>query len=447
MKIKPSLTIRQQQKLSPRLYQSLKILRLDAAGLRELIRREIDENPVLEIPEPADLDIAPAPGRRLWRDYAAVARTGSRAGVPASGTVIPPELAASPLTLADHLTLQLDLKDLSPAARRLGLAIIGNLDDDGYLREAVRDVARAAGSNTAQAGKVLKLVQEFDPPGVAARSLEECLAIQLRQLGAGKTALRIAEKHLKQVARGASGEIARELGAQKDRVEKAIDLIRSLNPSPGSLFDAGPPAAVVIPDVFVQVSQGRVQVLANRELTPFLKVNLMYKKMAAGGEAATRDYIKSRLKNANEFIRDINKRRITMIKVARAIAEAQPGFFEHGPGHLKPLTLEQIADSLYVHPSTVSRAIVGKYMNTPFGVFELRYFFSAGYAAAGGSLASSAIKKRIAVLIADEDSRRPLSDQRLTDLLKKEEISISRRTVAKYRQQAAIPPASRRRRG
>ncbi len=446
MKIKPSLSVRQQQKLSPRLYQSLKILRPDAAALQELIRKELYENPVLEIPEPADFDTGSPPGPALWRDYEMAARqTGSRSmrtGRPAAG---PAELAASPVTLADHLTLQLDLARLSPARRRLGLAIIGSLDGDGYLRDPLRDVARAGGGTAAETRKVLRIVQEFDPPGVAARNLEECLMIQLKQMGAGKTALAIAEKHLGQVARGASRDIARELGAPAGRVEKAIALIRSLSPSPGSLFDASPPAAAVIPDVFIQVSQGRVQVLANPELTPALKVNPIYKNMAGAAEAATRDFIKSRLASAGRLIRDVNKRRTTLIKVSRAIAKAQPAFFDSGPEYLKPLTLDRIAAALGVHPSTVSRAIMGKYMSTPFGVFEFSYFFSAGYAAAGGNLAASAIKKRLVSLIAGEDSRRPFSDQRLADLLKKEYISISRRTVAKYRQQAAILPASQRR--
>ncbi len=447
MKIKPVLSARQQLKLSPRLYQSLKVLRLDAAGLQELIQREIDENPVLEIPEPADFDMGRAPSRELWRDYLAVQPPSSQGRRPQRAPLNPAELAANPVTLADHLTLQLDLKELPPAKRRLGLALIGSLDSDGYLRDSVSDIARSLSRPVAAVRQVLKVIQEFDPHGVAARNLEECLQIQLRQLGAGRTALKIAEKHLQQVARGATGEIARELGVPPARVEKAVALIRSLNPSPGSIFDASPPAAAVIPDVFVESRQGSVRALANRELLPPLRTSPMYKKMAASsGEAAIRDYIKLKLKNANQLIRDINRRRATVVKVARAIAEAQPGFFEQGPGCLRPLSLEDIATSLDVHPSTISRAILGKYMSTPFGIFELRYFFSSGYATAGGGLAASAIKKQISNMIAGEDSRRPLSDQQLAELLKKDQISISRRTVAKYRQQAAIPPASQRRR-
>ncbi|MHB1411762.1 MAG: RNA polymerase factor sigma-54 [Thermoleophilia bacterium] len=451
MKIRPALSARQQLTLSPRLYQSLKVLRLGAADLKELIQKELDENPMLEIPEPADFDTRAVAGRELWEDYLGANRHSGGHGSRQAATFINiTELAASPVTLSDHLTMQLDMEGLSPGDYRIGLALIGSLDEDGYLRDPVEIVAGAIGAETSQVRKVLAVVQALDPAGIGARSLEECLLIQLRQLGAGRVALEIARDHLADVARGAGGEIARALKVPPARVEKAVALIRGLNPSPGSLFDASPPAAAVIPDVYVRKERGQIQVLANREVLPDLRTSAVYEQLASGAgngaDSETAGYLQSKLKEASRLIRDIDQRRSTVTRVARAIAAAQPGFFDYGPESLKPLTLEDIATAISLHPSTISRAILGKYMSTPFGIFELRYFFSAGYAAAGGELAATAVKKRLAQMIADEDPQKPLSDQQLAEALKKESITISRRTVAKYREEQAIPPSWQRKR-
>ena len=465
MELKPILktapAVRQQLVLSPRLYQSLRILRLGAPELQELIQKEIEENPTLEIPEPSEPESgsAPSPERELWEDYLAANRSVQGAGRTGSDAAAAAgELAASPVTLADHLTLQLELENLSDKRRRIGLAIIGSLDEDGYLREPLAELAGTINRPLAEIDSVLKVVQRFDPPGVAARNLEECLAIQLEQMAAGETAIRIVHGFLPQVARGAYGEIAKALGVTAAKVRRAVELIRSLCPSPGSLFDTSPPAAAIIPDVYVRLDRGRVRILANREILPSLRLSCLYQQMAAAGkndslskgsnttatgthpDPETTRYIKDKLREASRLIHDIDQRRATVTRVARAIAEAQPGFFAKGSKHLRPLGLEEIASRLEVHPSTISRAILGKYMSTPYGVFEFRYFFSAGYQTSGGEgLASSAVKKRLAALIGEEDARRPLSDQKLAALLKEDGIAISRRTVAKYRESLGIP--------
>jgi RNA polymerase sigma-54 factor len=451
MEIKPTLSHRQQLVLSPRLYQSLKILRLSATELKELIQQELDENPTLELPEPSDFDLnEEAPGRELWEDYMGAHRGEERtAGAHRQMPLNPTELTASPVTLADHLTLQLDLEKLTPEKRRVGLAIIGSLDDDGYLREPIEEIAHATGRPTSEVDEVLKIIQSFDPPGVAARSLEECLILQLKQMNASGVACRIVEGHLPEIARGALAKVARSLGVPVLQVERAVKLIRSLSPSPGSLFQTSPPAGAIIPDVYVRKVHGHIQVLANKELLPRLSISPFYKEIASAAGPAdsdTADYVKSKIKDANQLIKDVDQRRATITKVAKAIAEAQQEFFDRGPGYLKPLTLENIAARLDVHPSTISRAILGKYMNTPWGIFELKYFFSAGYVTGGGELSATAVKKRLSQLIADEDLRRPLSDQKLVEMLKKEGISISRRTVAKYREEAGIPPSWQRKR-
>lgn len=485
MELRHTLRAQQQLALSPRLYQSLKVLRLSAADLSELIQKELNENPALDIPEPSDYDLEPggaAPGGgqsvevELWRDLAAATRDEAaperrdpfRPGATAGAA----ELATTRITLDDHLTLQLNLQRLPEQLRRDGLAIIGSLDDDGYLREPLEQIAATVNRPVAEIEMALEVIQGFDPPGVAARSLEECLLIQLRQLGAGETPGKIVREHLPLVAKGSLKEIAKVLGVPLPRVERAVTLIRSLNPSPGSLFDTNPPAAAVIPDVFVSMQQGKVRVLANREILPSLHVSALYRQIAdsaktaatagkegpgkgapgapapgAPGPAADPEavaYIKEKIREASRLIRDIDQRRATVTRVARAIAEAQPAFFEKGPGYLRPLNLDEIATTLGVHPSTISRAILGKYMSTPYGVFEFRYFFSAGYAACGAGgegLAATAVRERLKKLIEEEDERKPLSDQKLTELLKKDEIPISRRTVAKYREEMGIPPS------
>lgn len=448
MDLKPTLktapTVSQQLVLSPRLYQSLSILRLGAQDLRELIQKELDENPTLELPEPSEIEPGASLEREVWEDYLGAHRgEGGHGGGEAAET--PGELAASPETLSDHLTLQLDLESLDESQRCIGKAIIGSLDEDGYLREPVDELARTIEQPVAAVEQVLKIVQRFDPPGIAARNLEECLAIQLDQMGAGDTAIRIVHEFLPAVAREAYGQIAKSLGVSAARVRRAVDLIRNLCPSPGSLFDTSPPAAAVIPDVYARPDRGRVRILANREIVPSLQLSRLYQEMArasSGSDPAAASYIKGKLQEASRLIRDIDQRRATVTRVARAIAEAQPEFFEKGPEYLRPLGLEKIAASLKVHPSTVSRAILGKYMSTPYGIFEFRYFFSAGYATPqGGGLAANAVKKRLAGLISAEDGGRPLSDQKIADLLKRDDIKISRRTVAKYREALGIAPS------
>jgi len=454
MELKPTLktapVVSQQLVLSPRLYQSLRILRLGAHELQEVVQKQLDENPTLEIPEPADYDLGTAAtaDRELWEDYLGSNRSAGGARSQAAATAS--EMTATPESLTDHLTLQLHLESMTEDERHIGLAIIGSLDEDGYLREPVEQLAHTVDRAPEEIEKVLAVVQRFDPPGVAARNLEECLAIQLEQIGAGETAIRIVHEFLPQVARGAYAEIAKSLGVTTTRVKKAVELIRQLSPSPGSLYDTSPPAATVIPDVYVRLDRGRVRILPNREIMPSLKLSRVYQELAAAGkdkvsgEAApdpeTLKYVKEKLQEASKLIRDVDQRRATVTRVARAIAEAQPDFFKKGPGYLRPLGLEEIAQRLGVHPSTVSRAILGKYMSTPYGVLEFRYFFAAGYETSGGEgLSATAVKKRLTELIAGEDHQRPLSDQKLADLLKEGGVDISRRTVAKYREAEGIP--------
>ncbi len=441
---RPALCQRQQLSPSPRLYQRLKILSSSSAGVHKLVQQQINENPLLEMSEPAGPEDG-LPGRELWEDYIRVEfhRPGA-----ARETALqsPADLAASPVSLADHLTLQLNLRRLTKEKHRIGMVIIGSLDDGGYLREPVAEVAQSANASGKEVEAILAIIQRFDPPGVAARSLEECLLIQLDQLERRQDsdlAANIVKESLSQVGRSALPGIARELGVRLSQVEKAVALIRSLNPAPGSLFDINPSAAPVIPDVYIGRQHGRIQVLAGRETLPRLKLDSYYQKMAfSSKDVKTSQYLKTKIKEATNLIKDVEQRGAMVTNVARAIAAAQADFFTGGPALLKPLHLEDIASRLGVHPSTISRAVADKYASTPYGIFELRYFFSGGYLTGGGNeLAATAVKKQLRQLIAGEDKRRPHSDQKLAGLLKNNSISISRRTVAKYRGEARIPPS------
>ncbi|MBE0428420.1 MAG: RNA polymerase factor sigma-54 [Thermoleophilia bacterium] len=455
MELSQSLKTSQQVALSPRLYESLKILRLGAHELGELVKQELNENPALEMPEPSELDIdleldrtavIEAAGPDLWRDLSSASRTVGRRDPLRAGAPDVGELATTRVSLYDHLTLQLRLLRFPRQKRRAALAVIGSLDDDGYLREPVTEIAATLGRPPAEIEAALELVQGFDPPGIAARSLRECLALQLARLNAGPLALEIAREHLSRVARDDLAGIARDLGAPVPRVKRAIKLIRSLNPRPGSLFDSGTAAAVAVPDVYVKHERGRISILPNREIQPPLHISRLYRQLAEDAEQApgttdeeTIRFIRTKIREASRLIRDIDQRRATVTRVARAIAAAQPEFFQKGPEHLRPLGLDDIAGRLDVHASTISRAILDKYMSTPHGIFEFRYFFSSGYQACGeGGIAATAVRKRLQKMIEEEDKRHPLSDQELTGLLRKEGVPIARRTVAKYREEMGI---------
>ena len=437
------LTVRQRTVLAPQLYQGLKVLRMGAAELQQLIQSELNENPVLELPEPVDtgLTAESQPYRELWNEYAGANRIHGSNRQGETPHPNPVELTASPTTLAEHLGVQLELQDLAEAENRIGRAIIGSLDDNGYLRDSIASLSETTSEPPGEVEKVLAVIQGFDPPGIAARSLEECLLNQMDPGDAQGLPGRIVRHCLPQLGRGSIGSIVRMLSENRYRVEYAIALIRRLCPSPGSQFDTSPPAGAAIPDVFIRKSGDSWAILTNREITPSLSISRDCERLVEKlADADAREYIQAKSERARQLIKDVNQRRLTLTRVARAIANAQEEFFEKGRDSLKPMNLDDIARVLDVNPSTVSRAIQGKYMSTPFGIFEFKFFFSTGYAVASGpDLSATALKERLKKMIAAEDGRRPLSDQKLADALKRESISISRRTVTKYREELGLP--------
>ena len=290
------------------------------------------------------------------------------------------------------------------------------------------------------------MIQGFDPAGVGARNLQECLRIQIRQRGVEDPLIeQLIDEYLEAAASGRYAWIAGKIGITVEEVRKAMQLIRTLNPKPGSAISADSPCSYVVPDITVRKIDGEYLILINDTQVPGLRVNPYYKKMARDTDGDARKFIEGRIGSALWLIRSIEQRRQTLQKVMQTIIDLQPDFFDIGSRHLLPMTMKQVADRVGVHESTVSRATANKYVATAHGLFSLRSFFSAGVSAVDGStMSATRVKREIRELVAAEDPMRPLSDQALTELLVKQGVAVSRRTVAKYREEMEIQPSCRR---
>lgn len=458
--------LRQKQILAPQVFQSLRVLGLPAVELRELVDAELNENPVLEIEdfesredeerqrdqEEGEVQEEPTEEEIAWEEFA---EHLDAAEPPPVGVVSRDEettdaasLIAQPTSLEDHLIFQLHLQELTPLQERIGQAIVGSIDDDGYFKGNVEEIAATVEVEPEEVEEVLSVVQGFDPPGVAARDLVECLGIQLVYLGVDDPkVVELINEHLDELARKHYEVIARRLKVSTERARQYADLVRSLSPRPGALFRTSTTTQYVLPDVVLRELDGRLTVMGNDEVIPTLRISPLYRRLLAGGAAdnKTKTYVKDKLRAAVELIKSIDRRKDTLVRIAKLIVSHQREFFIEGPRALKPLTRAQVARELEMHPSTVSRALAGKYMATPFGTFEFKYFFSGGYQlAGGGDVSATSVKRHIRDLIEAEPEGRPHSDQKLADLLRSQGFDISRRTVAKYRDELRIEPSYRR---
>ena len=350
----------------------------------------------------------------------------------------------------------------SPSAgvESIGEYLIGNIDDDGYLRCTLEDAARSLGSRLPDLEHVLCQIQTFDPPGVGARDLRECLLLQLRtgegiwidpgEPGTHALAVRIVEDHLPGLADGGCTKIARSLKCDVQLAQAAVDAIRCLDPKPGRGFSGQAPR-YLIPDVTVLPAGDSTEISVNDASIAGLRISPLYRKMVDGGgetiDAATLNFVKERIKAARWLIECVEQRKRTLLRVTEAILSLQASFFTHGAGHLVPLTLRQVAEVVGLHESTVSRATAGKFLDTPRGVYRFKFFFHAGLEGTDGTpVSAERARKLIRDAVAAEDTRHPLSDLRLSTLLEGMGVRISRRTVAKYREEMALPPSDRRKR-
>ena len=408
-----------------------------------------DEQPPAEAIETRDWSEDDA---RFERD--APAAPDSRAPGPRGEGDTPIEERSAPAeTLHDYLAWQLNLTRLSEADQRIGVAIIDALNDDGMLTEGLQDIAAGAGCNAtlADAERVLKAVQQFDPAGVAARDLAECLALQLQQLPNEtpwrREALDIVQEHFDVLAAQDLRGLARRTGLEGDDLAAAIALVRSLNPRPGAAIGDSE-ADYVEPDVVVRKARNTWIVELNDQAAPKVRLNEHYAGLVRRSDTSRdNQFLKSNLQEARFFLKSIENRNDTLLRVAANIVERQAEFLERGEEAMRPLVLADVADAVGLHESTVSRATARKYMRTPRGVFELKYFFSSHVGTAdGGEISSTAIRALIRKLTERENPCQPLSDSRIAALLGERDIKVARRTVAKYRESLAIPSSNERKR-
>jgi RNA polymerase sigma-54 factor len=446
------LHMQQTQRLimTPELRQAIAVLQLPVTELSDFIENELLENPCLEAEPREELvepERRPEAGKLLeylGNDYA------GRSPVQDQDDDLTFEAYTPTVpTLQEHLTAQLLLSGLDGSGRRIGEFLVGSLDDHGYLTIALDEVARRKGVSEERVADVLAVVQGFDPAGVGSRSLKECLLLQWKTIGDDNPIVPLLiQDHLDDLGDGRILRIAEELSVTPLEVQQAADMIRTLDPKPGRRFGRPNETRYVVPDVIVERVGRDYVVLVNEGPVPKLMVSNQYRQMLAGSlDSEARKFVEQKIHGALWLMRAVEQRRMTMFKVTEAIIRFQRDYFDHGIRHLRPLTLREVADVVGLHESTVSRATAGKYMQSPRGTFELKFFFSSGVdSARGEGVAAESVKRMIADLIAKEDTAEPLSDQALTEMLKKQGVQISRRTVAKYREEMGVPNSGKRKR-
>jgi RNA polymerase sigma-54 factor len=371
---------------------------------------------------------------------------------PASESVEKPSFEtflSAPVTLGDHLRSQLSVSLVSDQIRNAAESIIGNLDEYGWLSASLEEIAAAGEHTLEQVEEALRIVQSLDPAGVGASNLRECLLLQIESMnGKGGVAWQIVSNHIRLLETRQYKEIAKQLGRPMEHVEIAVRMIQHLNPRPGLRY-SGAGARVVEPDVYF-IKDGEDYIIQmNDDDVPQLRLNAQYRRMLDRDNGATkevRDYVRERYTSAIQLMKNIEQRKQTILKVCQAIVRRQTEFLAHGLDWLKPMMIKEVAEEVGVHPSTVSRAVAGKYVHTPQGVFELRYFFSeAVQGPSGGATPLLLLKRKVKKMIEDEDRSKPLTDEQITMLLQAEGINVTRRTVAKYREDMKIPSTHQRR--
>ena len=451
-----SAQMAQQQMLSPQMRQSLEILQATSLDLQQMVRQELDVNPVLE-EEPPEEEVPEAEEaeddageldemlqlEEDWRDFSAEGSQNRDADADGRRQHFL-EGVAPVETLAQHLEKQFSRLALDALQRRIASLLVGNLNEDGYLAASLEDVADEAGAETAEVSEILHLLQAMDPPGVGARDLPECLRLQLARLGLERgTAARIVEGHIEMLGRKKFAEMASALDVSQEQVREAGAVIARLNPKPGRVF-AGEPAQVLSPDVVIEKVGDDFIVSLVKDSVPRLRISRSYRDLLgeSGGTAEVRTYLREKIRGGKFLIRSIQQRQQTVLAIAREIVARQRPFLLEGVSALVPMTMAQVADVVGVHETTVSRAIAGKTVATPQGIFEMRFFFTTGYRTADGAeMSNKSVKDAIAALVRAEDERKPLSDQQIVALLQGEGVAVARRTVAKYREALGFLPS------
>ncbi|HEY3699373.1 MAG TPA: RNA polymerase factor sigma-54 [Spongiibacteraceae bacterium] len=493
MKQSLQLKLGQQLTMTPQLQQAIKLLQLSTLDLQQEIQSALDSNPMLEVgedsedesanPQSAELttplnghdtvpeSVAPEAGDiqdvanewqndipeelpvdTRWDDVYQTTGTGS-GGDDSDFDMDARNSSAE--SLQDHLEWQLNLTRMSASDRTIATAIVDAIDNDGRLtispEEVLEGMPPDSGIELDEVMAVLHRIQQFDPPGVGGRDLRECLLIQLQQLAPETPWLReaklVIDKYIQLLGSRDYMQLMRRSRLRENELREVLKLIQTLNPNPGAMIAAST-AEYVVPDVFVRKIRGRWTVELNPEIAPKLRINADYAALVRRADSSSdKSYLRDNLQEARWFLKSLQSRNETLLKVASKIVEYQRGFFEYGEEAMKPLVLHDIAEAVGMHESTISRVTTQKYMHTPRGIFELKYFFSSHVATeSGGECSSTAIRALIRKLIAAENPRKPLSDSRITELLSDQGIVVARRTIAKYREAMQIPPSNERKR-
>ena len=478
------LDLRLSQKLimTPQLQQAIKLLQLSRLELSQALSIELLENPLLEDEIIADDDMIPSESAEkekkddyiqensdvekdgsaegtdefnfIWEDYYGDNRNEGRdAGYfPSSQEEMPSydQTLSRPVDLTEHLFWQLRLSTSDNKDEDIGTMIIGNIDDDGYLRATSDELSRLLNVSNEDIERLIKLIQGFDPIGVCARDLKECLLIQAEQLELKETLVEdIILNHLEDIEKRNYQKIAKKINVPIDEIIKAVKVIEGLEPKPGRAYSVSEPH-YIIPDVFVVKSDGDYLIYLNEDGLPKLRISPFYRRLLRAKRDVpkpTIDYMEKKFKSAIWFMKSIEQRNRTIYRVAESIVKFQREFFDKGIEHLKPLVLRDVAADISMHESTISRATTNKYMFTPQGIFELKYFFSTGISKGDGNVMSSlSVQQMIKEIVNDEDGKRPLNDQEIAERLKAKNINIARRTVAKYRKGMNISATTMRKR-
>lgn len=476
IEMRQQMKLTQQLVMTPQLQQAIKLLQLSRLELQDLVRQELEENPILEETldqeeakevEPVEIlekEQSPEEEGEHFKEVTAGSETlremdwdsylegyNYSSGEQYSDDEERPSfenLLTKKGTIADHLMWQLHLSRFDEKETEVGVEIIGNIDEDGYLRSTIDDISITCEVTSDMVEKVLCRIQDFDPPGVAARNLQECLLIQVKQFGMdGGVVEAILRDHLKDLESKKYKQIARALGVGVQDILTAAKIISGLDPKPGHIF-AQEDVQYISPDIFVYKVGDDYLVVLNDEGLPMLRLNPFYSDTRMKElDSGTEEYVSEKTRSALWLIKSIHQRQRTIFKAAKSIVKFQREFFEKGIEYLRPLVLRDVAEDIGMHESTVSRVTTNKYMHTPQGIYEMKYFFNSAISVNGGDfVASESVKRRIKELIEAEDPRKPLSDQALAEMLASNSINIARRTVTKYREMLRIGSSSERKR-
>jgi|Deesub1362B_J571_1020462.scaffolds.fasta_scaffold00223_13 RNA polymerase sigma-54 factor len=476
--LKLDVKLTQKLVLTPQLQQAIKLLQLPQLELVQAINQELEVNPFLEEVTEEEIEVEPEVENENKRTNEEVeeedqdddtlipleklmvfrvddyfeerSSDGRDLGYFNPGIEETPSVETflkSTSSLYDHLLWQLNLLSVDEETKAIAEIIIGNLDDNGYLRMSEEEIARYCNTTVDKVKEAIKVVQELDPPGIGARDLRECLLIQIRNLGLEGTLVeRIVQNNLKELERRDYNTIAKRYKAAIEDVELAVNIISQLDPKPARNFVTHE-TNYIVPDVFVEKTEEGYRIILNDDGIPRIRLNNFYRKMLMNRSNLTREekkFLKEKLRSAIWLIKSLDQRNRTIYKVTESILKFQRDFFDKGPQYIKPLNLKDVAQDINMHESTVSRVTLNKFLGCSHGIYSFKYFFSSGLKSKDGEVSSRIVKEMIKKIIEEENPLKPYSDQKIAEILNSKNIKIARRTVAKYREELKIPPHSKR---